>query len=80
MLALTFVNKDDYIKVQERDKISVKGLKEFAPGKNMMIELLHADGTKDNFEASHTYNKQQIEWFKAGSALNAMRRNNNLEI
>ncbi|MDD2247163.1 MAG: aconitate hydratase [Proteiniphilum sp.] len=80
MLALTFVNKDDYIKVQERDKISVKGLKEFAPGKNMMIELLHADGTKDNFEASHTYNKQQIEWFKAGSALNAMRRYSNLEI
>lgn len=72
MLALTFVNKDDYDKVQERDKISVKGLKEFAPGRNLTVELLHADGTKDSFEVAHTYNEQQIEWFKAGSALNAM--------
>lgn len=72
MLALTFVNKEDYDKVQERDKISVKGLKGFAPGRNLTVELLHADGTKDNFEAAHTYNEQQIEWFKAGSALNAM--------
>ncbi len=74
MLALTFVNKDDYDRVQERDKISVIGLTEFAPGKNLTIELLHSDGTKDRFEASHTYNEQQIEWFKAGSALNAMRK------
>ncbi|KUL15908.1 MAG: Aconitate hydratase, partial [Proteiniphilum sp. 51_7] len=74
MLALTFVNKDDYDKVQERDKISVIGLTGFAPGKNLTIELLHSDGTKDRFEASHTYNEQQIEWFKAGSALNAMRK------
>jgi aconitate hydratase len=74
MLALTFVNKDDYDKVQERDKISVIGLTGFAPGKNLTIELLHPDGTTDRFEASHTYNEQQIEWFKAGSALNAMRK------
>jgi len=74
MLALTFVNKDDYEKVQERDKISILGLTEFAPGKNLIIELLHPDGTKDRFEASHTYNHQQIEWFKAGSALNAMKK------
>ncbi|MDD4487002.1 MAG: aconitate hydratase, partial [Proteiniphilum sp.] len=74
MLALTFVNKEDYDKVQERDKISVVGLSDFAPGRNLTIELLHADGTKDRFEAAHTYNEQQIEWFKAGSALNAMRR------
>lgn len=74
MLALTFVNKEDYAKVQERDKISVIGLTEFAPGKNLTIELLHADGTKERFEASHTYNEQQIAWFKAGSALNAMRK------
>ena len=73
MLALTFVNKEDYDKVQERDKISVKGLKEFAPGRNLTVELLHADGTKDTFEVAHTYNEQQIEWFKAGSALNAMK-------
>lgn len=74
MLALTFVNKDDYNKVQERDKISVIGLTDFAPGKNLVVKLLHADGTTDQFEASHTYNQQQIEWFKAGSALNAMRK------
>lgn len=73
MLALTFVNKEDYDKVQERDKISVKGLKEFTPGKNLTVELLHADGTKESFEVAHTYNEQQIEWFKAGSALNAMK-------
>ncbi len=73
MLALTFVNKEDYDKVQERDKISVKGLKEFAPGRNLTVELLHADGTKDTFEVAHTYNEQQIDWFKAGSALNAMK-------
>ena len=73
MLALTFVDKDDYNKVQERDKISVIGLTEFAPNKNLTVELLHPDGTKDTFEAAHTYNAQQIEWFKAGSALNAMK-------
>lgn len=72
MLALTFINKEDYDKVQERDKISVKGLKDFAPGRNLTIELFHADGTKESFEVAHTYNEQQIEWFKAGSALNAM--------
>ena len=72
MLALTFINKDDYDKVQERDKISVKGLIGFAPGRNLTVELIHADGTKDSFEVAHTYNEQQIEWFKAGSALNAM--------
>lgn len=73
MLALTFVNKEDYDKVQERDKISVKGLKDFTPGRNLIVELLHADGTKDSVEVAHTYNQQQIEWFKAGSALNAMK-------
>ncbi|MEA5126807.1 MAG: aconitate hydratase [Proteiniphilum sp.] len=73
MLALTFVNKEDYDKVQERDKISVKGLKDFTPGRNLTVELLHADGTKDSVEVAHTYNQQQIEWFKAGSALNAMK-------
>jgi len=72
MLALTFVNKDDYDKVLERDKINIIGLSQFAPDKNLMVELLHADGTKDSFEAAHTYNEQQIEWFKAGSALNTI--------
>ena len=74
MLALTFVNKDDYNKVQEQDKISVKGLAGFTPGKNLTVELLHPDGSQDSFEAAHTYNEQQIIWFRAGSALNAMKK------
>ncbi|MDO5523727.1 MAG: aconitate hydratase [Bacteroidia bacterium] len=74
MLALTFVNKDDYNKVQERDKISITGLTGFAPEKNLVVKLVHPDGTTDSFEAAHTYNKQQIEWFKAGSALNSMKK------
>lgn len=73
MLALTFVDKDDYSKVQERDKISVIGLTDFTPGKNLKIVLHHLDGSTDEFEAAHTYNEQQIGWFKAGSALNGMR-------
>lgn len=73
MLALTFVDKDDYNKVQERDKISILGLTEFAPGKNLKVVLHHADGTTDEFDVAHTYNEQQIGWFKAGSALNAMK-------
>lgn len=73
MLALTFVNKDDYDKVREYDKISIIGLTDFQPGKNLVIELTHRDGSKDVFEAAHTYNEIQIEWFKAGSALNYMK-------
>lgn len=70
MLALTFVNKDDYDKVQEDDKISVVGLKTFAPGSKFTVILKHNDGSEENFEATHTYNDTQIAWFKAGSALN----------
>jgi len=73
MLALTFVNKDDYNKIREDDRISISGLTSFAPGKNLTIELAHSDGTKDSFEAAHTYNETQIEWFRAGSALNFMK-------
>lgn len=73
MLALTFVNKDDYDKVREYDKISIIGLTDFQSGKNLIIELTHRDGSKDVFEAAHTYNEVQIEWFKAGSALNYMK-------
>ena len=73
MLALTFIDKDDYSKVREDDKISILGLAEFKPGKNLTIELLHADGEKETFEVAHTYNELQIEWFKAGSALNYMK-------
>lgn len=70
MLALTFVNKDDYNLVQEDDKISISGLTDFAPSKNLTVTLKHKDGSTDVFEAAHTYNQQQINWFKAGSALN----------
>ena len=70
MLALTFINKDDYEKVQENDRISVTGLKEFAPGSKLVVILRHQDGTMDRFLVKHTYNDVQIKWFKAGSALN----------
>ncbi len=73
MLALTFANKSDYDKVREEDKISIIGLTTFTPGKNLIVVLEHSDGTVDRFEAVHTYNEQQIGWFKAGSALNAMK-------
>ena len=73
MLALTFADKDDYKKVREEDKISIVGLKEFAPGKPLPAILYHADGTEESFAVNHTYNELQIKWFKAGAALNAAR-------
>lgn len=73
MLALTFINKEDYDKVREEDKISILGLNEFQPGKNLQVKLSHKDGTTETIEVSHTYNQLQIEWFKAGSALNYMK-------
>ena len=74
MLGLTFIDAADYDKVREGDKISILGLKDFAPGKNLTVELLHTDGTRESFEVAHTYNEQQVEWFRAGSALNAMKK------
>lgn len=73
MLALTFVNKDDYDKIREDDKISILGLMDFRPGKNLSVRLEHSDGTNEIFAVCHTYNQLQIEWFKAGSALNYMK-------
>ncbi|MCL4691987.1 MAG: aconitate hydratase [Candidatus Hydrogenedentes bacterium] len=73
MLALTFADKADYDKVQEDDTIDIVGLTEFAPGKPLTIVLRHADGTTDEFKVNHTYNENQIEWFRAGSALNLIR-------
>ncbi|OIP82919.1 MAG: aconitate hydratase [Porphyromonadaceae bacterium CG2_30_38_12] len=73
MLALTFADKNDYDKIQENDTISVLGLNTFLPNKNLIIQLQHADGSKEEFEALHTYNQAQIEWFKAGSALNGLK-------
>ena len=75
MLALTFAHKDDWNKVREDDTISILGLKEFAPGRPLTVALHHADGTSETFEANHTYNALQIEWFKAGSALNLISKN-----
>jgi hypothetical protein len=63
-------SKDDYNKVQENDRISLTGLKEFAPGSKLTVTLKHKDGSVDSFEVEHTYNDTQIAWFKAGSALN----------
>lgn len=74
MLALTFVDKNDYDKIKEDDKISIIGLSEFKPGKNLTVELTHKNGTKESFEVAHTYNEVQIAWFKAGSALNYMKQ------
>ena len=73
MLALTFANKEDYDKVLEDDNIDIEGLTSFAPGKPLRVELNHLDGTVDAIEVNHTYNEQQIEWFKAGGALNVIR-------
>ncbi|MBP7856432.1 MAG: aconitate hydratase [Prevotella sp.] len=70
MLALTFINKDDYDKVREDDRISVIGFRTFAPGSHFTVIAKHSDGTTDRFEVEHTYNEAQIGWFKAGSALN----------
>jgi len=72
MLALTFANKEDYNKIQEDDKIDVTGLTEFAPEKPLTLVLHHRNGGEDRISVNHTYNKNQIEWFKAGSALNLM--------
>lgn len=73
MLALTFANKEDYDKVQEDDIIDIVGLETFAPGRPLKIVLHHDNRTKDEIVVNHTYNQQQIEWFKAGSALNLIR-------
>ena len=72
MLALSFVDKNDYDKIRETDKISILGLSSFAPGKTLTVVLHHADGTNEQFEVQHTYNEAQIVWFKGGSALNVL--------
>lgn len=74
MLALTFANKEDYDKIQEDDTINFIDLTEFAPNKPLTLEFVHADGSKELIQANHTYNEAQIEWFKAGSALNLIKK------
>ena len=73
-LVLTFINEDDYDRIEERDIISVTGLQQMQPGKPLQITLRHETGEEESFDVNHTYTEQQIEWFRAGSALN-IRRN-----
>ncbi|MGN7202877.1 aconitate hydratase [Pedobacter sp. SAFR-022] len=74
MLALTFVNKEDYDRILEDDVVDIVGLTEFTPNVPLTVVLNHADGTKDEISVNHSYNAQQIEWFKAGGALNIIRK------
>src|SRR5690606_24093818 len=74
MLALTFENKDDYDLIQEDDRFDILGLTDFKPGQPLTMVAHHADGSSDRITLLHTYNEQQIEWFKAGGALNVIRR------
>lgn len=73
MLALTFANKEDYDKIQEDDSIDVIGLTSFTPGQPLQLVLNHKDGSNETITVNHSYNAQQIEWFKAGGALNVIR-------
>ena len=74
MLALTFVNEADYDVIQEQDVIDFVDLTSFAPGKPLTLVFHHQDGSQHQVLANHTYNEQQIEWFKAGSALNLIKQ------
>mgnify|MGYP001092455647 FL=1 len=74
MLGLTFVNEADYDKVREDDTFNFLDLDQFAPGKQITLELVHADGSKDEIKLNHTYNAQQIDWYRAGSALNLIKQ------
>ncbi|MEZ4987162.1 MAG: aconitate hydratase [Saprospiraceae bacterium] len=73
MLALTFVNPADYDKVRQDDKVTLLGFDTMTPGKNLTVVLLHADGSQDSFEVAHSYNQAQIDWVRAGSALNKIK-------
>jgi aconitate hydratase len=72
MLALTFADPADYDKLQPDDRVDIKGLESFAPGKNLTLVAKHKNGSTDEISLAHTFNEGQIEWFKAGSALNLM--------
>lgn len=76
MLGLTFANEADYDLIQEDDTFNFLDLNEFAPGKPLNIEVVHSDGSKDEIKVNHTYNDSQIEWFKEGSALNLIKKEN----
>lgn len=74
MLPLTFANAADYDRIQPSDRLSLVGLASLAPGKPVECRLRHADGSTETIMLNHSMNEQQIEWFKAGSALNRMKQ------
>ena len=74
ILALTFADPSDYDKILEDDKVTLSDIADFAPGKNVTAVIFHVDGTSHTVVLSHTYNDEQIHWYKAGSALNALRK------
>ena len=76
MLGITFSNESDYDLIQEDDVFNFIDLESFSPGKQISIEIVHSDGSKDLIKADHTYNAQQIEWYKEGSALNLIKKAN----
>ena len=76
MLAITFKDKNDYDKIKEKDKISIENIESFSPNKSLLIKIVGEDKKEIYFEALHTYNETQIEWFKNGGALNTLLKNN----
>jgi len=76
MLGLTFANEADYDKIQEDDTFNFVDISSFSPGKPLTLEVVHADGSKDVIMANHTYNDSQIEWYREGSALNLIKKQN----
>ena len=74
MLGITFDDENDYDLIQEDDTFNFTDLESFSPNKQLTIEIIHADGSVDNIKANHTYNSQQIEWYREGSALNLIKK------
>ncbi|MEO0335823.1 MAG: aconitase family protein, partial [Pseudomonadota bacterium] len=77
VLALTFADPADYVKIKEGDKVTVKDIASFSPGQALTVVLTHTDGSSDEIQGNHTFNADQVEWFKAGSALNKLRQDLN---
>jgi aconitate hydratase len=76
MLGITFHNEDDYDLINEDDTFNFIDLADFQEGKQLSIEVVHSDGSTEIIKANHTYNEQQIEWFREGSALNLIKKQN----
>ncbi|HAI41135.1 MAG TPA: aconitate hydratase, partial [Maribacter sp.] len=76
MLGLTFANENDYDLIQEDDTFNFIDIADFAPDKPLTVEIVHADGSKDVIKVNHTYNDAQIGWYREGSALNVIKREN----